>query len=64
MAKLQLRYDAVPTFFCHVEESGAQAVSSILSVPYLCQFCVGIKQKGVVRTAECIGAHGGGNGGG
>ncbi len=44
----------------NVEEWEAQAVSNILSMSYLCLFCV---SKGVVSTAECGGAHFGKRGG-
>ncbi len=46
---------------CHVEESEVQAVSNILSVSYLCLFCV---SEGVVSRAEYRGAHEGGRGAG
>ncbi len=42
----------------------AQAVGNIISVSYLCLFCVSHQTKGVVSTAECGGAHGGWKGGG
>ncbi len=45
------------TLLCPVEEWEARAVSNILSVTYLCLFCV---SKGVVSTAECWGTHEGG----
>ncbi len=50
-AKLLLKDSAAPLFL--------QTVSNILSVSWLCLFCV---SKGVVSTAECGGMHGKGKG--
>ncbi len=38
---------AVLMLLCYVEESEAQAVSNILSVRYLCLFCVSNRTKGL-----------------